>query len=237
MWRVALLLATFGCQDLFHVGHVGVVPGPDACTGHDEDGDGVPDACDNCPTVKNPDQANVQETMAGATADEVGDACDPNPMAGGDRIAMFSTMMTADGFDVGGQATPTGDELVLGGDSALLSQLAVMSPTLAVIEVSWTAPFVDGNKVEISVVDASVGCGMYVCTTNACMEAHGPGGGLSSGLGGTPDQLSELSMAADGTCTVVRGAPLGYISLALGENTMSAPSARHCARSPSRLRG
>lgn len=27
------------------------------CTGHDEDGDGVPDECDNCPNVANPDQA------------------------------------------------------------------------------------------------------------------------------------------------------------------------------------
>jgi len=38
----------------------------------DTDGDGVPDATDNCPTVPNPDQAD-------ADGDGAGDACDPCP--------------------------------------------------------------------------------------------------------------------------------------------------------------
>jgi len=38
----------------------------------DSDGDGVPDAIDNCPDVPNPDQADWD-------GDGVGDACDPNP--------------------------------------------------------------------------------------------------------------------------------------------------------------
>lgn len=33
------------------------LPDGRVCSGHDEDGDGVPDNCDNCPNVKNPDQA------------------------------------------------------------------------------------------------------------------------------------------------------------------------------------
>ncbi|MBK7400710.1 MAG: thrombospondin type 3 repeat-containing protein [Myxococcales bacterium] len=32
------------------------LPDGRTCTGHEEDGDGVPDSCDNCPNVKNPGQ-------------------------------------------------------------------------------------------------------------------------------------------------------------------------------------
>jgi hypothetical protein len=57
--------------------------------GHDEDGDGVDDACDNCPADANAGQEDVGEVNAGGAADGVGDACDPRPAAGGDSIAFF----------------------------------------------------------------------------------------------------------------------------------------------------
>jgi len=44
-----------------------VLPDGRVCTGHDEDNDGVPDDCDNCPNVFNPDQAGSS----------VGTACVP----------------------------------------------------------------------------------------------------------------------------------------------------------------
>ncbi len=44
--------------------------GPDLSV--DSDGDGIPDACDNCPAVPNPDQADADH-------DGIGDACDPCP--------------------------------------------------------------------------------------------------------------------------------------------------------------
>lgn len=49
---------------------------------HDEDGDEVADACDNCPVHPNGDQAN-------GDGDGVGDACDPRPATAGDQIAYF----------------------------------------------------------------------------------------------------------------------------------------------------
>jgi hypothetical protein len=58
-------------------------------TMHDEDGDGVVDSCDNCPSVANANQADTGEQNAGGVADGVGDACDPRPAAGGDSILLF----------------------------------------------------------------------------------------------------------------------------------------------------
>lgn len=43
----------------------------EACGGADSDGDGIPDACDNCPTVPNVDQED-------SNGDGIGNACDPN---------------------------------------------------------------------------------------------------------------------------------------------------------------
>jgi hypothetical protein len=71
--------------------------GPDGkpeagCVGttmHDEDGDGIVDSCDNCPTVANADQADVGEVNAGGNPDRVGDACDPRPANGGESILLF----------------------------------------------------------------------------------------------------------------------------------------------------
>ncbi len=59
------------------------------CVGHDEDGDGFPDECDNCPGIANPEQEDRGERDAGAASDGVGDACDPRPALAGDRIALF----------------------------------------------------------------------------------------------------------------------------------------------------
>jgi hypothetical protein len=66
-------------------GRVGFDPNaPAACSpvGHDEDGDGIDDACDGCPHIADPDQID-------SDGDGVDDACDPNPAVPRDSIAIF----------------------------------------------------------------------------------------------------------------------------------------------------
>ena len=86
---VPLLACVVGCGRL-DFGEVSDKPLPDGSVdtvtpaNHDEDGDGIDDALDNCPH------------MAGSTADGdsdgVGDICDPHPMTAGDHIGLFSTL-------------------------------------------------------------------------------------------------------------------------------------------------
>lgn len=61
---------------------------------HDEDGDGVVDACDNCPSTPNPTQLDSTEDKAHAFPDGVGDACDPRPGASGDDLRGFYSFAT-----------------------------------------------------------------------------------------------------------------------------------------------
>ena len=60
---------TFGTRSRNNFGHTSSVASDSLTLQPDGDGDGVPDAVDNCPTTSNPDQANHD-------ADPDGDACD-----------------------------------------------------------------------------------------------------------------------------------------------------------------
>lgn len=68
----------------------------------DKDGDGIPDAADNCPTIFNPVRPMDQGVQADADSDGMGDACDPCPM----DPAQKCTQPT--GGDLDGDGIPNG---------------------------------------------------------------------------------------------------------------------------------
>jgi hypothetical protein len=95
-WVVPLVLLG-GCNGIFGLDptHGGdddiadddVPPIDSGVFGHDEDGDGVDDGHDNCPSLSNPDQTNDD-------GDLVGTDCDPNANADGDTILHFDAFDT-----------------------------------------------------------------------------------------------------------------------------------------------
>jgi hypothetical protein len=77
-------------------------------TNHDEDADGIDDACDVCPHVPDPEQADTD-------GDLVGDLCDPEPSVARQQLVMFDPFVTLDtqrwSFDHDEHVT--NDELIL----------------------------------------------------------------------------------------------------------------------------
>jgi hypothetical protein len=97
--RACALLVTVGCgrwgfgaggSNVDAAALDDVVGMPDAanCTtiNHDEDGDGIDDACDRCP--------HVADNSDDGDNDGVGDACDPQPLIAKQRIAFFDSFAT-----------------------------------------------------------------------------------------------------------------------------------------------
>ena len=88
-----LVVVLCGCDDVFRLDTVRL---PDASvpltceqlTSHDEDHDGIVDACDDCPGIPNPDQGDIDK-------DGVGDACDPSAMTN-EHIAWFESFAETD---------------------------------------------------------------------------------------------------------------------------------------------
>lgn len=104
------------------------VPGDTAGTcvavGHDEDGDGVDDACDDCPFV-------AEVAQVDRDGDGVGDACDPHPAQPTERIAFFDPFTTrrTEWTPKNPGATFMADSLVIAGGTGCEVSLAFQPAT------------------------------------------------------------------------------------------------------------
>lgn len=124
---------------------------------HDEDSDGYGDVCDNCPTVANVNQANLRETDAGASADSVGDACDPRPTQSGDAIRYFEPFVDAtlpDWSAVNGSwlvAADAIEQMSLVSDQRIHNAPAAPGPDY-IVEATFTFAGLDAGNVNGGVV-------------------------------------------------------------------------------------
>jgi len=107
-----LLLVLAACNQVFELSET--QPQPEEMQ-PDGDGDGVPDAADNCPTTANPDQRDIDDDSLGdvcdncplvpnrdqvttGDADSIGDACDPHPDEDGDCLIVLDLFRSPDAF-------------------------------------------------------------------------------------------------------------------------------------------
>lgn len=195
------------------------LPDGRVCSGHDEDQDGVPDECDNCPNVFNPDQE-----VGSATA--VGARCAPAKafIAAPSRL-LFDPFTSLDNWKLFGSGSgvfslgPEGDSLVGGslgeelpfvvGSVGAGASAAVATTTMTIVDEATTAPF--GSAGLLLRVSSDAAKKFYLCAVsyrNGFALARAPDGGCNGGLcapltfsmppgdGGTPVP-AQLPIPAD----------------------------------------
>lgn len=131
--------------------------------GHDEDADGVDDACDVCPHL--PGDQSDQD------GDGVGDACDPQPTVNRQRIVMFEPFVNLAAWTAFSNETASGDEAVL---SAIGTNRAIYqpySPQTDFFEIGFSTTTMGAGQ-GLVMINLDTGSGNYFC------EVYDNGGAL-----------------------------------------------------------
>lgn len=168
------------------------------CTGHDEDGDGVPDACDVCP--------HIADDQADRDGDGVGDACDPHPDDPIDHLAFFDPFTGPDDIWKFRESTPTytGDDLDLDATPAGVYFAARYQrpPGIGTYAFGATIVAVNADKAQLS-MSGFQGPPYYYCELDA---EQGQGTQLAQTYtidNGTFDRLAMADATAIGPGEVV----------------------------------
>jgi hypothetical protein len=205
---------------------------------YNEDADPLGDACDNCPHVANPDQFDVGEVNAGATKDGVGDACDPNPMLSGDRLALFigfNKPTDFNGWQVAGEqdfAIAGGtlrnretDDLALAWNNNLDLRDATLVSKIKYVALSTTYQFrgvaIMGRFNRTSNLGTGVGCGELRDTSISspflnAVEYNGPAF--------THQRFGNVSLAAGATSVYTTRLVSGAVTCSTGATSWSRTS-------------
>jgi hypothetical protein len=126
--RLGALVVTCSCR----IGFEQVATDSTALAGHDEDGDGIADALDNCPHVSN-------ATQLDSDGDNVGEACDPRPSIATESIVYFDpfTESRPEWRSAGAGATVAfdGESLFADTRTGLFTLHMDLSPQVDVLEI------------------------------------------------------------------------------------------------------
>ncbi|HET9989722.1 MAG TPA: hypothetical protein VFQ65_14420, partial [Kofleriaceae bacterium] len=200
-----VVIGLSGCDLLFDVHRLEIPAGdagsPDGhdnladagnCGTHDEDGDGVFDKCDKCPTIFDPNDGDTD-------GDGVGNLCDPDP-GPANTIDAFYSFQTGIAFTGNGDTYPN-DTMRL--DGTVVSNRMFAAPE--VIDVS-IANLAIGPSAEIVMNpggSTALTCQLAtICANSAptCLFVFDTAGELAKlDLALLPAEVSSLVMYRDGT--------------------------------------
>jgi hypothetical protein len=189
------------------------------CTGHDEDGDGVPDVCDDCPHVADPAQLD-------SDGDGVGDACDPDPTTH-EKVVFFDPFTgprpewTYDGLQ-----EFSGDSMHVDGTVTSAQEQFSTTPGRDFVQFHGTLT-VTANPSQISLVAAVAGDEAYFCEL---ADVPNPYASFTASLDGTnytrqsPQDILPLPQGTAVTISLWRDPPNAECRFQIGTVTFRAPA-------------
>lgn len=126
-----------------------------APSGHDEDADGVDDACDVCP--------HLSDDQADGDGDRVGDACDPEPAAARQRIVMFDPFLSLAGWSKSSDESVDNDSALLRASSGTKALFKPYTPQTDLFEIGADTRAIGPATQSLFMINLDNGTGNYYC--------------------------------------------------------------------------